>query len=327
MPRPSIQAVADLAGCSAATVSRALHGDPTLVAPATRERILEAAATLNYRPNVIGRALRTNRTGVVALLISDIHNSFYSAVTLEIEKRMNSIGALMLLGNTDEDPALQDRYLQELQSINISAVMILSAVDSPLLATVVQERPVVFINRMARGVTGGSFVGIDDYKAARELAGAIARSATGPIGVVHGPMYSVASENRLRGITEALAELGLPISPDRQIESNLSMEGGYRSFGLLWQRHRNLGAIFCGNDQIAYGVHRRCQELDLRVPEDIRLYGFDDNPMNEWLAPWLNTVRVPHMAYAVETVKQVRRLWAGEPPATLLLPYMLVIRN
>ncbi len=144
---------------------------------------------------------------------------------------------------------------------------------------------------------------------------------------MHGPLYSTVSESRLRGLTAVLAEQGLPLSPDRQIESPLSMEGGYQGFASLWERHPDLRSVFCGSDQIAYGAYRRCRELGIRVPEDVRLYGFDDNPLNDWLAPWLDTVRVPHVAYATETVGLLKRLWDGQPARSVLLPYDLVIRS
>ena len=107
------------------------------------------------------------------------------------------------------------------------------------------------------------------------------------------------------------------------------MESGYACAERLLGRAGGPGyaAIVCGNDQIAYGVYRRCRELGLRVPEDVAVYGFDDNPLNQWLAPWLNTVRVPHIRYAEAAIDTMRQLQQDAPAQDTILPYDLVLRR
>ncbi|MEM6464245.1 MAG: substrate-binding domain-containing protein, partial [Pseudomonadota bacterium] len=75
------------------------------------------------------------------------------------------------------------------------------------------------------------------------------------------------------------------------------------------------------------GVFRRCRELGLSVPQDVRIYGFDDNPLNEWLAPWLDTVRVPHIGFARSSIQQMRNLNDGGTQKDVILPYELIIRS
>ena len=116
--------------------------------------------------------------------------------------------------------------------------------------------------------------------------------------VVHGPLSSPTSAGRLMGVRDALAAAGREVEPGCVLESDLTMEGGYRCAEVLLGSGRRFEAIWCGNDPIAYGVQRRAREIGLAVPNDMAVWGFDDNPMNEWLAPWLNTVRVPHTRYA-----------------------------
>ena len=106
---------------------------------------------------------------------------------------------------------------------------------------------------------------------------------------------------------DLLQEKGIAIDADDLREANLSMDSGYQCAAELMERKR-YRALFCGNDQIAYGAYRRCREIGLAVPGDIKIYGFDDNPLNEWLAPWLNTVRVPHMSFATEAIGNCKNL-------------------
>jgi len=122
------------------------------------------------------------------------------------------------------------------------------------------------------------------------------------------------------------AERGYVARPEDIVEAALSMESGYQGATEVLGSGE-YAAVFRGNDQIACGVYRRCRELGLSVPDDIRIYGFDDNPLNEWLAPWLNTVRVPHVAYAEAAVRQMQTLTKGGNAKKTILPYDLVIRS
>jgi LacI family transcriptional regulator len=324
--RSDIRDVAVSAGVSVATVSRVLSGNG-YVAKDTRLRVQGVIADLRYKPNELGRALRTQRSGAVALLISNIQNSFYAAVALEIERRLAAIGYVTLLCNTNEDSEIQDRELEEITSRNVAGVLMLCVVASPRIAALLRNQTCIFINRRLAGFEDTPFVGVDDYQAARELASVIAGGAARRIGVAHGPLYSITSANRLRGLRDGLFAHGVELAGEAVIESSLSIEGGYQAVKTLLERGGKFDALFCGNDQIAYGAHRRCRELSLRAPEDIEIYGFDDNPMNQWLAPWLNTVRVPTASYARETVDLLRHLWDGGEPRQIILPYEIVKRS
>jgi LacI family transcriptional regulator len=326
-PRASIRDVAKLAGVSIATVSRVLNGDPVNTADGLKARVVTAAARLNYKPNQAGRALRTRQTTSVGLVISNIQNSFYAAIASEIEREIVALGRVMLLGATDEDPAIQDQYLREFAAHNVSGVLMLCAVKSEGLARAARTQPVIFINRQVPELGEASFAGIDDYLAARDVARGMRRLSKGPYGVIHGPLYSHTSSERLRGIRDGFAEAGVTAEQLFTSEAKLSMASGYENAARLLAAAPRCRAIFCGSDLIAYGAHRRCRELGLRVPEDVLLFGFDDNPLNDWLAPWLNTVRVPHQALAKAAIELLFELIDGKPHRSILLPYDLVIRN
>jgi len=326
--RASISEVALAAGVSSATVSRVLNGMPSRASETTRQRVLAAAEKLQYRPNAAGRSLRTQRMEVIGLLISNIQNSFYAAIAHEIEKQINAMGGLMLLCNTDENAELQDKYLAELEAMNASGILVLCAIDSERFRRFSSANNVVLINRALPSKSELSFVGIDDYRAARDLAAAMLRTpGDGHIGIIHGPLYSHTSSERLRGLNDVFEQNEVRIQTEHITASSLTMEGGYQGAHTLLNTGAKFKAIFCGSDQIAYGAYRRCREYGIEIGPELRLFGFDDNPLNVWLAPWLNTVRVPYQAIANESILQLKRLWAGEGPLTKLLPYELVQRN
>ena len=334
--KPDIRDVAEAAGVSIATVSRVLSGRGASAA-ATREKVRAVAERLGYRPDETGRALRTRRSGAVALMISSIKNSFYATIANEIEQQLTALGHVTLFGNTNEDPELQDQFLEEVTARGVSAILMLCAVSSDKIVRLAARQPCILINRRLPELEGVSFVGIDDRLAARQLADAIHRRGGRRVGLVRGPRYSATSRARVEGVTGRLAELGAAVAEADVVEARLSIASGYQAAArLLGDDGRGPGAdtkaarfdaLFCGNDQIAYGAYRRCRELGLAVPEDVRIYGFDDNPLNQWLAPWLDTVRVPPDAFARETVALLAALAAGEPHRDVIVPYELVLRS
>ena len=324
--RASIRDVAARAGVSIASVSRALSPGSKGASEATRARVRAAADALGYSPDRIGRALRAQSTDTYALVISNIGNAFFTAVAWDLERALDAEGKVMLLFNTAESPERQDRCLAEIRARRVAGAFFVCAVDSPGLHAAARDLPVVLINRPVAALPGLPFVGIDDRSAAREAMAALLRKEGGAVAVVHGPLSSPTSARRLEGVREALAAAGRTVEPRDVLEADLTMESGYRAAQALMGGGRRFGAIWCGNDPIAYGVHRRAREIGLSVPSDLAVWGFDDNPMNEWLAPWLSTVRVPHARYAEAAMRRMHALHRGEEARDELLPYELLPR-
>jgi len=246
-PTVSIKDVAQAAGVSIASVSRAMNEGTGNVSEATRQKVEKAIAELNYRPNWIGKALRGHSNNTFAMIISSIQNNFFSAVAWEIERRLNDEGAAMLLFNSNENMQLQDRCLEEIRSRQVAGVFMLCAVDSPNLKELAEHTPVILINRQIDDLPDLPFVGIDDRSAASELAKAIMRENDGPIALIHGPQTSNTSRARLDGFRSEFEREGRAILPENMIEAELSMESGYAcAVHLMNTAKTPYSAIVCG---------------------------------------------------------------------------------
>lgn len=322
----SIHDVARRAGVSIASVSRAMNEGSGGVSQKTRNAVLRAISELNYSPNHFGRALRAQTTNTFALVLSNIQNNFYGAVAWELERLLSERGLAMLLYNSNESTELQDRCLEDIRGRQVSGVFFLCAVDSVRLREMIGTAPLAFINRRVPALAEVPFIGIDDRAAAGELFESALQRTAGEIAIIHGPLWSDTSARRLDGFLSRAERHGRPIDPGLVLEASLAIESGYECATRLLGRCRP-GAIFCGNDQIAYGVFRRCRELGLRVPQDLLIYGFDDNPLNEWLAPWLSTIRVPFRSFAQAALEQMDALGAGGHAREVILPYEVVMRS
>jgi LacI family transcriptional regulator len=331
MRRATIADVARAAGVSVATVSRIVNGQVSRFAPETVERVRAASAALAYRPAEAGRALRTQQSRIVALLVPDAANEFCAAVAGSLETALRPLGLAMMLCNTGDEAGRQDDYLAAMRSHGARAIVLLGAVDSPGLRGLLAQRfPLVFVNRRPPKGMQGHFVGVDDYAAGRAIADELVRRGRRHCAALHGPRSSTTSASRLQGFLDRLEEHGLAVPPERLRETRLTIEEGYRQAVALLDGGQPPDAIFCGNDLIAYGAHRRCRELGLEVPADLLLFGFDDNPRNPWLAPWLSTVHVPVEQFGPAIAELIDGMAArrerGEV-SNLLLPFALVVRG
>ncbi len=323
----TLQDVAARANVSIATVSRVLNGIKK-ANDATGERVRDAARSLSYYPARAGRALRLRHTQLVALLIPDISNTFYAAIARSIEIALRDRDHTSILCNTGEDPELQDFYLAEMQSHRVRGVALLGAVESPGLARAqAAGLPIAFVNRKPSQDRGGVFVGIDNRAAGRAVAQHFLHKALVPCAAIRGPQHSSASRERFEGYRDELSRRGVELPEASVGDSALSFEGGYIAATSMLSRSRPR-AIFCGNDLIAYGVSRRCRELSIKVPNDLALFGFDDNPLNEWVAAELSTVRVPHGDFGVAVADALARLWQDHATRDdVLLPFEMMLRG
>ena len=320
--------VARASGLSTATVSRVLGGRSDSVAPMTAQRVLTAARTLGYTPSAIGRSLRTSTTRVVVLMVPDATNDFCADVAISLERALQELGLSMVLCNTAENPEQQDRLLSDAESLRPHAIVLLGAIDTPKLReTADTPRSLVFVNRRPPPPISAPFVGIDNSAAGRAVAAHLFEKGLTNCAIIHGPRAYSASRSRLEGFLSCMAERGIAPASIRQIESALTMEAGYEhGLGLLLNESPPR-AVFCGNDMIAYGIHRAAEELRVKVPDQLAIVGFDDNRVNAWLAPWLTTVRVPALDFGPAVASMITGQQTDDPLNEVILPFTLTIRH
>lgn len=140
---------------------------------------------------------------------------------------------------------------------------------------------------------------------------------------ISGPHHYSGSSERLEGF---LAGLGKK-KPVSLLESPFTMEGGYQHGKKLLAGRRRHYSVFCGNDMIAYGLHRAAMERGLDVPNDLAIFGFDDNRMNDWLAPWLSTVQVSAADFGPAIADLIGSPSLEDKGASFILPFQLKLRT
>lgn len=322
----SIKEVAALAGVSIATVSRVVNGVANKASAETVERVRRAIATLDYRPTSAGRDLRQRTSRLVAVLAANLANPAMTAIAASAETALRENGLVMVLCDTHDQPDLQDEYIREMLAQQARAIVLLGAVDSPMLRRATPGPiPLIFVNR--RDPTGAArpFIGIDNRRAGTDVARWALAHGLADAALVHAPTTSSATRERVQGIRAGFAAAGMPL-PDRRVLSPRSpdhMHIGLVAGRELLERGDTPDLVICTGDLIAFGIARAWRDAG-QGGATPRLIGFDDSPMNAWLAPGLSSVRIPYDAYGRAIVAA---LLDGEGPSEIVLEHRIIERS
>ena len=270
-------AVAKLAGVSTATVSNALNR-PEIVAPATRERVRAAIAALDFVPNRAAATLRQGTNRLVGLVIPDIVNPFYGALTRGVTEAAAEHGYTVALCVSHDDPDLELRHFGMLAEHRAAGVLVapLSADFSRLEQLRRVGSHLVLMDRTAPTDSGCS-VAIDDQQGGALAVRHLLDTRGAEIALVNGSHSIPQCEDRWLGARSALTEHGL--DPDSLIEwtvDEMTIAAGRRAGFELAGRDARPSAVFCTNDQLALGVVRGLTEAGLRVPRDVAVVGYGD---------------------------------------------------
>ena len=277
--RATLKDVAQAAGVSVATVSLVLNERPARVSKEKRELIAKAAAELHYVPNQSARSLVTEQSKLVALIVPDIENLFFAALSKCVENECAAQGYSLVVANSDDSRATEHDLMVRLSSRGIDDMMLIPAREScaaeeELRADV--ERmvcPVVLIDRLVQNGWCDA-VGFDNYMGGRLAAQYLLKGGHRRIGIVTGDIAESSALDRKRGFVDALKQAG------RHFDSSLCVAGDYRFDSGYYAADQIIDggatAVFCCNDVMALGFRQRLVERGLQVPQDMQVIGYDN---------------------------------------------------
>ncbi len=323
--RASISEVARHAGVSIATVSRIVNGISNKASEETVRRVQESIRELGYRPSGAGQALRRRESRIVSVIAGNLANPSMSAIAASVEIALREMGLVMVLCDSHDKPELQDEYLREMQAHSVRGFVMLSAIPSPVLKDVLaSNQTVLFVNRVNPMGHTPAYVGIDNRRAAMDVADLfLSRGICHPL-LIHGSLGSSATADRVSAFSERFArnaETHVAVVGDDRLNH---LEIGFDKMQQYLDEFDEIPeAVFGMSDLIAYGAARALREKGIR---GVPMVGFDDNPLNDWIAPWLTSVRVPYARYGLAISEALDRLWNHETGFSVCLPHKLVLR-
>jgi DNA-binding LacI/PurR family transcriptional regulator len=299
--RPTLDEVAARAGVGRGTVSRVVNGSPQ-VSPESRAAVEQAIAELNYVPNRAARALVTQRTDSVALIVSESEarvfgEPFFAGIIRGVSAVLAETPLQLWLAMA-QSPAERDRVNQHLTSQHVDGVLLLSLHDDDPLPGRLVERglPVILGGRPARMLSGGdgiSFVDVDNVGGGRLAVEHLVGGGRRLVGTIAGPQDMAVGVARLAGYREAVQQARLPFGDDLIGYGDFSEESGAAAMRKVLQRCPEIDALFAASDLMAAGAMRVLKERGRRIPSDVAVVGFEDSVIARQTVPALTTINQP----------------------------------
>jgi DNA-binding LacI/PurR family transcriptional regulator len=291
-PRVTLKTIADQLGLTPGTVSAALNNSPAArsIPEHTKNRIVEAAQALNYRPNFFARTLRLRRTYTIGVIAEEIGDAYGALVISGIEEYLRKNNYFFLTVIHRHDPKLLQTYAQMLLTRGVEGFI---TTDTSLTERLALPTVAVAGHQHVEGVTN---IALDHKRAAMLALDHLRDLGHEQIAFIKGQTISSDSAARWSSICEVAQELGIRIRPELtiQLEGTDSTPGiGYPFAKQLLARKHPFTALFAYNDISAIGSIWAIHEAGLRVPQDISVVGFDDIPGAAYANPGLTTVRQP----------------------------------
>ncbi|MDX1995494.1 MAG: LacI family DNA-binding transcriptional regulator [bacterium] len=271
----TIHDVARRAGVAPITVSRVINNS-SYISAETRARVEAAIEELHYVPNGLSRSLRSKKTNTIALLVSDITNPFWPAVTRGVEDASSERAVNVVLCNTDENPEKLENYVNVLLQRQMDGFLLVPIQGDAEVRTIQRQQvPIVVVDRLLPEV---DVVRSDSESGAYELTRYLLELGHREIAMLCGPFEIITTQQRLAGFRRAMQEAGFVPNENLIFFGQYRPEGGYAMTMDVLKSARPT-ALFAVNNFIAAGVLSALDELGLRVPEDISLVAFDDLPI------------------------------------------------
>lgn len=302
-PRPTIFDIARECGVSPSTVSRALSGQP-YVNEETRRRITEVAQALGYRVSTVARALRTQRSASVGVLMADITNPVFPWIVKGIDDVLINEGCTLFLCNTEESEDRQIALVRSLLDRQVDGLILISqSIGSPALLDLLKGGPpCVVVNRRIPDWRT-DYVGLDNRGGIAQAVDYLAAIGHRRIGYIAGPAESSASQERLTSFKASLRRHRLPWDPQLIVPGDYSMECGQQACRRFMGLAERPSAVLASNDFSALGVIEEAVAMGLRVPGDISLIGFDDIFISSMANINLTTVHQPKRELGMTAAK------------------------
>lgn len=293
MSKITITDIANKLNISTSTVSRALSNHPE-VSEKTRAKVKKIAQEMNYRPNIIAQSLQRGQSKIVGVLVPQVRHVFFAEIMAGISDVMDVAGYNVIICQSNESFENEVKNVETLIQQRIAGLLVSISEATKTYEhfnQVIDNRiPLVFFDRICKQIPASS-VATNDYQSAFDLVHFLIKKGYRRIAHLAGHRNLQMAENRFLGYKAALQVNGIPFQEELVIENGLNEEDGAKSFLELYERlEEKPDAIFAVTDPVAFGAFQEIKKMGLRIPEDIALAGFSNNPIGAMIEPSLTTV-------------------------------------
>lgn len=290
----SIKDVAREAGVSIATVSRVLN-DIDVVNEDTKKKVLDAIKKLGYRPNIVARSLKTQRTKTIGILLPDISNQFYPEIVRGAEDVSNIYDYNVILCNSDLDIEKEKEYLRVLKEKMVDGVLYMSSSLQDEILELINEldlKTILIETKDKEGLLPS--VTIDNIKGSYDSTTYLIQKGIKEIAFIGTKKENMnAWGERYVGYEKAMKEAGINIDPELVYLDSIKVKTGYDGIDNFLKNNKKFKGVVCASDDIAMGAINALRDNGLEIPKDVSVIGFNDNYAASIFYPKITTISQP----------------------------------
>lgn len=322
--------IAKKTGLSKSTVSRVLN-NYAHVSKEKRQLVQKAMEELSYVPSLTARKMRGNLTTTIGIVVPRIVNPFFSYLVSSMERAASDNGYQVVILQSDGKVEKEVKFLDLLKTRQIDGIILTTVINKKeVIATYEQYGAIVFCNEYFEEFPYYSKVRINNKLAAYTATNHLLRKGYKKIAFCTGELFPTQGNGieRNLGFQEALEEAGLQMNHDWLFLRNESIEDGKNVLRKILKMKERPDAIYTGADELAAGIILEANKHNLRVPKDLAVMGFDDQPLAELTIPKISTIRQPIKELGKLSVDLMIKQLKGESlKKDIVLPVELVVRE
>jgi len=288
----TIKDIANVLSITPSAVSKALNNHPR-ISEKTKVAVHQIAKNLNYQPNHLASALRKGKSNLVGVIVPLTNSNFFSSVIQKIEEVLNKKGYNIIITQSNESYKKECSNIDTLLYTQVDGIIASMANETTKLSHYEKIKskgvPLILFDRGENDL-GVDYIGIDDYKSSHLIIEHLVAQKCKRIAHIAGFSRTRIYKNRIKGYKDALKKNKLPIEKELIIESSLSLEDGRKKMELLLQLKDRPDAVYVAGDYAALGALQVLKEQNIKVPEEIALVGFSDEPFTSLISPSISTI-------------------------------------
>ena len=323
---PTLADVARVAQVSTATISRSIN-QPDKVAETTRDRIQQVIEQLGYTPNFGGQALASNRSNTVGAVIPTMNNAMFASGLQAFQEVLSESSINLLVASSGYSAGSELEQIRSLIARGADGLLLIGSARPDTTTHFLKLRNIPYVIAWNYEANDERvFAGFDNIKAASLITTEVLNSGHTKIAMIDGSTQdNDRAKNRVKGVIQTLAQQKLQLL--EILETDYSLEAGGNAFESLMARKQIPSAIICGNDVLAAGAIVRAKQLDIDVPAQVSITGFDDIDLASVVAPPLTTVKVPQLEMGTAAAKLLLQMLSQQTPASIELQTKVVMRQ
>ncbi|WP_111708313.1 LacI family DNA-binding transcriptional regulator [Lutibacter citreus] len=331
--KSTIKDIANVLGLTPSAVSKALNDHPR-ISEKTKVAVKQVAENLNYQPNYLASALRKGKSNLVGVIIPKSNSSFFSSVLENIEEVLNKEGYNIIITQSNESYEKECRNIDALLYTQVDGVIASLANETVDLSYYEKIKatgiPLVLFDRGENNLNV-DYVGIDDYKTSYMIVEHLFSQNCKRIAHIAGYSKARIYKNRILGYRDALEKHKLPVEEELIVESNLSLKEGRRIMQGLLDLPERPDAVYAAGDYAALGALQIMEENGVKVPDEIALVGFSNEPFTSFVKPSISSIdqksaQIGKLA-ANAFLKRVKNLGKKVSLNKILVDAELVVRD